>query len=242
MKNRGFSLISVLVAAGIGIFIFSVIASQIVSSTRQVHYIDAKMETINLKQELALLLLNTTSCNGSFAGKTLTITSSSTGDDTDLTSTLTGPLQALVNNYAANNRYISVTKVNLFRPPLKLDGVTPNTATPYEIKLSMIATEKGTSGKTMNVDGPLITLNVTGTTVDVTACNAGVPWPPGGYYLMQNGPCPVGFTAETMSGQWGTHHHDQCNGYPGAGSSTCNVQPGGPPRIQTMLLRFCCKL
>ncbi len=161
--QKGFSLIGVIIAAAIGIIIATALILQIISSGRQVHYLEAKIESINMKQELILLMNsnNGASCNTTFGGMSVNLANSSSGDFTDITSSISGtPLQALVNSYT-NNRYIEVTTVKLFKPYLKMDGVTPNNSSPYEFNLKLTANEKSAyGGMTFNVDGPTIILNV----------------------------------------------------------------------------------
>ncbi|MDZ4661086.1 MAG: prepilin-type N-terminal cleavage/methylation domain-containing protein [Pseudomonadota bacterium] len=56
LKNQGFSLVSVMVAAGLGLIVMTAVTQQFVNQIRMTHYLEAKMEANQFKHELTLML------------------------------------------------------------------------------------------------------------------------------------------------------------------------------------------
>ncbi len=171
-SRAGFSLLGVMVAAGIGMILMTAIASQLISSSQQIRYLEAKIESINMKQELIQTLANAVNCNATFSGKTVNLASDASGTYTILTDAINGtPLKSLVDNYALNSRYISISGIRLFKPYNKSTGGL-NNSSPYEFHLKIAATEKGSlTGRLINVDGPRILFVITAPPV-IASCAA----------------------------------------------------------------------
>ncbi len=167
LGRQGFSLVGVMVAMGVSFIIIAALTSHMLSSARLINHLQSKMETVDLKQELALVLANTLQCNGSFGGLTVNVSGAPSGDTTDLTPVLSSsnPLQIVKNNYTLNNKYISITEFKLFKPLNKIDG-TPNTASPFFFQIKLTVQEKGGMLLSYGVDGSSVFLNVTSGVVD----------------------------------------------------------------------------
>ena len=161
-------------AAGVGAIVLASLTQQMLFQFKMNHHLEAKMEALNLRQELTLMLGNDASCDVSFAGLNVSVANSADGDYTDITSSISGtnPLNVIKNSYTTNNRLINITEIKLFKPLNKLGGA-PNNTTPYEFKLKMTTQEKGGLGMTIPVDGPTVLLNVSaGITNAADACSS----------------------------------------------------------------------
>ncbi len=177
LKNQGFSLISVMVAAGVGLIAATALIQQMVNQARMIRHLESKLEANQLKQELALMLGDAANCDASFGGLTgLQVGNIGSDEYSDITSQLTGtsrPLSQLKSSYSQNNRFLNINEVRIFKPVNKLGGA-PSNASPYEIKIKVIVQEKGGLEMIMQIDGPTIILNVTGGTIDAPdACVTG---------------------------------------------------------------------
>lgn len=231
---------STLIAAGVGVIVMTALSQQLLSQTRMTRYLEAKMEAINLKQELVLMLGSDLNCDASFAGLTVNVANTTGGDYTDITSLITGanPLNVIRNSYTTNNRLINISEVRLFKPLNKLSGL-PNNASPYEFQVRITAQEKGGLGQGIIVNGPTLVLNVTGTTVDANGCVAPGAAAPTcvttGYINVFDGGvginCGEGYLAGTMS-----YHNNfnedrrfafKCCFPPGANSATMTTCSAG---------------
>lgn len=217
LDSYGFTIVSTLVAAGIGVVIMTAFTQQLVNQTRSTNYLEAKMETLNLKQELTVFITgdNGANCNSAFANKSISFTNASTDQTVNITSTIAGtPLASLIGNYTTNNRLITITSVNLFHPALKANG-SPNTSTPYEFKLKMTAREKfgGSSARTFMIDGPKVILNMTTLPLVNAAGACGTPYT-----------CPAG---QVMSGYTNTGVPICINGGPAPGTTGSPCTYGG---------------
>lgn len=176
LNNQGFSLIGVVIAAGLGMVLMTAFAAAYQSNLRMTRHLESKLESMNLKQQLMLILNSTTSCNNSMVpGMPLNVADTLNAEYSDITSVLSAQteanlLKALVGSYQINNRYLEITQVQLFKPLKKMDG-TANTSTPYEFQLKMAVKEKGGLGLSMIVDGPSVSLKVSDGVVSSDPCS-----------------------------------------------------------------------
>ena len=241
LKNHGFSLVGVMVASGAGLIMMTALSTHLLSNARMTRHLESKMESMQLKQELTLLLGNDISCDSSFGGLTgLPVGSSGSDGYTAITSQLTGtirPLSVLKTSYSGDtNRFIDVTAVSLFKPLNKLGGGANDGTVPpnqYEYKVQMTVEAKGGFGMAMKVDGPTVVLTAPGGNVanDATACigvSATVPNCAVGQVLTGNGSgfsC-VSTAGTTYSNYGGSFSDGGVNSYWGI-NSMANPYTGG---------------
>lgn len=167
LKNKGFSLVGVMVAASVGLLLLMAFVNSMNVNLRMVHRLESKMESMKIEKDLITMFNDTAVCSSSLQNLTVNTADNSL---TNLTSILAltpnNPLQALIDSYATN-RLVSIDTVQLFKPALKLAGGQNNGPSfDYKVRLTVREKTHNNTGSVMRVEGPTIILGVSGTTVN----------------------------------------------------------------------------
>ena len=134
-SQDGFSLLGVVIAAGIGLALIATVGNYMLGVQRQVATIEGKMDAANLSATLAVALNNVTTCTSSLQNSVIV-----PGNTTNLlpdANFSASPLGQLAAEFNGGGGAAILSELNTFRKATKLDGNLNNT-NPYEFDVTAV--------------------------------------------------------------------------------------------------------